>query len=79
MCGKKIGDCRGYMLTYPIRCVRPEGGNINDQEIDVYFDDPGRLYQFSFGAMPPLVGDVVDRGVVPGTDVEYFFTRPPAR
>ena len=75
----KKGKFIAHVLEYPMRRVRPEGGNINDQEITLYFDELDKLNELSYSAMPPLLGDVIDSGVVPHTDVEYFFTRPPNR
>jgi len=80
MCGKRLGDCRGYALEYPIRRVQPEGGNVYDQTIHLFFDVHGRLDQISFQSMPPLVGDVI-RSHVHGSDGRStsYDTRPPAR
>ncbi|MEO3430524.1 hypothetical protein AAFN88_16820 [Pelagibius sp. CAU 1746] len=68
-----------HLLEYPIRRVRPEGGNLYDQEIHLFFDELGRLTEIGYNAMRPLMGDIIDKGMGSRTGTEFFLTRPPAR
>ncbi|MEQ9606887.1 MAG: hypothetical protein RLN99_04405 [Kiloniellaceae bacterium] len=80
LCGKKLDEeCRGHALEYPIRRVRPEGGNTNDQTIHLFFDMGGRLDEIAFQSMLPLAGDVISSYVHGSGGTASYSTRPPAR
>ena len=80
LCGKRLDEgCRGHALEYPIRRVRPEGGNRNDQTMNLFFDVEGRLELISFQSMPPLLGDVLSSDVHGPDGTASYFTRPPDR
>jgi hypothetical protein len=75
----KKGKFLSHVLHYPIRRVRPEGGNVYDQEIHLRFDDSGELVEIVYTAMPPLTDDVIYKHVDNVTGVKYFRVRPPVR
>jgi len=73
----KKGQFILHMLKYPIRRVKPEGGNVSDQEITLVFDKQGRLVEIDYNAMHPLSGEIIFQDTVPGTKTKFFFTKPP--
>jgi hypothetical protein len=75
--GDKQGRFRFRSLEYAIRRVRPEGGNVYDQEITLNFDEQNRLVEIWYNALPPLSGDITGQCTPPGTKVECTYTKPP--
>src|SRR5262249_3313900 len=75
----KKGAHRATEVLYAIRRVRPEGGNVYDQQIDLIFDpDTHRLLQIWYENMSPLSGDIVQTIFEPGTrEIIAYFTKPP--
>jgi len=68
------------MLLYPVKRVRPEGGNVTDQEITLAFDNRGRLVEVDYNAMLPLMGDVIFSGVESQSGTKFFLHEsPPTR
>jgi hypothetical protein len=73
----KKGNFLAYELLYAIKRVKPEGGNVYDQEVSLDFDTEGRLFQIEYNAMSPLTGDIIRNGTEPLTGVQFFITKPP--
>ena len=56
---EKKGDFKAHELRYAIKRVKREGGSIRDQEIFLYFDLEGRLFEIGYSAMDPVAGEVI--------------------
>lgn len=75
----KSGKFIEHEFTYAIKRVHPEGGNAQDQEISLNFDQHGRLIRIVYNAMSPLNGDVIFSGAEPQTGTKFFITKPPLK
>jgi len=73
----KKGVFFAHELRYAIKRVRPEGGNVMDQEISLSFDRQGRLFRISYNAMQPLSGEVILSGTEPQSGTVFYITKPP--
>jgi hypothetical protein len=75
----KAGTFKAHELLYAIRRIRPDGGNVKDQQIDLEFNKQGHLFRVVYSAMTPLAGTVTNSYVVPQTGTRIFLTRPPEK